>query len=140
MAWRKAYYLPLAHTLSRLSHPTPRPCENQADRFCKKPSLLLIRACGLLRCTHTHTHTYLSGVQGVFFSLTPPFFKKYFLHTQMHRGPRSFPAFLYVSPLLTRGTKQVISARVKSSIRTVLSVDSQSASPLRRRQDASRCW
>lgn len=89
-------------------------------------------------CAHPLTRTYQSGVRRVIFpSLT------LFLHTQMHRRPKSFHAILHVSLLLTRGTKQVIRAWVKSSIHIVLSVCSQSASPLhsdRTPLTAGRIW
>lgn len=125
VAWRKAYYLPHAHTLSRLSHPKPQPAKS-GRQILLKPSLLLIHACGLppahTHCTHTLT---LSAGQGVIFPSLPPS-----LHTYTHsyaQRAQSFNAILYVSLLLTHRTKQVIRAWVESSIHIVLSVCSQSA-------------
>lgn len=106
------------HSSLAFHNPSSGPAKS-GRQILLKPSLLLIHACGLL----LHTHTYLSGIQGVIFpSLS------LVLHTQMHRRPERLHGFLYVSLRLTHRTKQVIRAWVKSSIHIVLSVCSQSAS------------
>lgn len=102
-----------------LSHPPNPGPEKSGRQILLLLSILLIHACG-----DTHTHTLiLSAVQGVCSLLC-----LLHTHTQMHGGPKSFHAILYMSLLLTPRTKQVIRAWVESSIHTVLSVCSQSAS------------
>ncbi len=133
MAWRKAYYLPHAHTLSRLSHPKPWPCEirqtDSAKTITPPYTCMWSTPAHTHPHPHPHTHTYtliLSAVQGVIFPSLPLSLHMH-THTQMHRRPKSFHAILYVSLLLTHRTKQVIRAWVESSIHIVLSVCSQSA-------------
>lgn len=108
------------HTLlSRLSQPKPWPCEIRQTDSAK--TITPPYTC--MWSPPAHTHTYLSGMQGVIFpSLS------LVLHTHMHRRPERLHGILYVSLRLTHRTKQVIRAWVKSSIHIVLSVCSQSAS------------
>lgn len=109
------------HSLSPFTPQTLGPAKS-GGQILLKPSLLVTHACGLLLRTPTHTHLSKWRAESYF-----PFSNPVFAHTD---AQKSFHAILHVSLLLTRGTKQVIRAWVKSSIHIVLSVCSQSASPL----------
>lgn len=124
----KGLLSPTCTRLSCLSHPNPGPGKS-GGQILLRPSILLIHACGVLLHTLTPINTLiLSALRGVCSLLDPSLCTH--THAQMRKRPKSFHDILYMSVFVTPRTKQVIRARLDSSIHTVLSVCFQSASRL----------
>lgn len=119
--WRKAYYLPHAHTPLPFHTPKPDPAK-LGRQFLLKPSLILPHACGLLLHTPTHIHIHTHAFWVLRGDLFAFLFPCLCAHSQRAQEPSC-----HVSLLLTLRTKQFIRAWVESSLHIVLSVCFQSA-------------